>query len=451
MSKNTVSRRDFLQVGAVAGTALIASGILADAEPAEAQDMAMAASGEKLRFGMIGIGMQGSGLMANALELPSMVCGGAADLYDGRHILAKEIANDPNLFTTRHYEQLLNNKDIDCIVAAVPDHWHKRVVVDAVSAGKDIYCEKPMSHSVADGVEMVAAGKKTGRIIQIGSQRVSSTVCAKARALIASGALGDILSVEGSLGRNDPTGAWEYPVPSDLSPETLDWDTWQGTVPKRDFDGKLFARWRCWREYGTGVAGDLIVHLISGMMYMLNINEPPKRATTLGGITRWKDGRNMPDINLSLFEYGSVPVYIRISLGTETPEVYRIMGSKGLLEVNEFGFTFQPQPGIDLGPSYYAQGFPKAMREEYFKQWHAENDAAVAKAQSSEGLVYKSNSWDDLKPHLHNFFNAVKTRKPVVEDVVFGHHAAIACHMGNESFFRQKGVTWDAATNTIKS
>ena len=208
----------------------------------------------------------------------------------------------PNLPTTRRYHELLENKDIDCIVAAVPDHWHKQVVVDAVSAGKDIYSEKPMSHTAEEGVEMVAAAKKTARIVQIGSQRVSSVICAKAKELVAQGALGDLMLVEGSLGRNDPTGAWEYPPPTDLSPQTLDWDTWQGTVPKRQFDPLIFARWRCWKEYGTGVAGDLLVHLVSGMQYVLGINEAPKRAMAMGGILRWKDGRNMPDVHCTLFQ-----------------------------------------------------------------------------------------------------------------------------------------------------
>ncbi len=448
MNNSTVSRREFLQASAVAGTFLAASSLM-DPEAAEAEMAAGAA--EPVKFGMIGIGMQGSGLMTNALELPGIKCIGAADLYDGRHTLAKEIANDPNLFTTRHYEQLLENKDIQCIVAAVPDHWHKQVVVDAVSAGKDIYCEKPMSHSVADGLAMVAAGKKTGQIIQIGSQRVSSIICAKAKEMIASGMLGDLMMVEGTMGRNDPNGAWEYPLPTDLSPQTVDWDKWQGTVPKRDFDGKIFARWRCWKEYGTGVAGDLIVHLISGMMFMVGINEPPKRASTFANILRWKDGRNMPDVHLTLFEYGQIPIYIRLNLGTETPEVYRIMGSKGILEVTEFGLRFDPQPGIDVSPSYYSGGFPKAMREEYVKQWHAENDAAVEKTMTAASTVLRAPDYDDVKPHLLNFFNAVRTRKPVVEDVVFGHHAALACHMANESYFRHSAVVWDEKTNTIKN
>src|SRR6267378_6833678 len=170
-----------------------------------------------VRFGMIGIGMQGSWLLPSSISLPGVECVAACDLYDGRHTLAREIVR-ADLPVTRRYQDLLNDKSIDCIVAAVPDHWHKQVVVDAVSAGKDIYCEKPMSHSPADGVAMVAAAKKTGRVVQIGSQRVSSLICKKAREMVAQGTLGEVMLVEGWLGRNDPTGAWEYPPPPDLSP-----------------------------------------------------------------------------------------------------------------------------------------------------------------------------------------------------------------------------------------
>src|SRR5207302_388517 len=259
------TRRQFLQTTTgAAGALLAARTVFLDPGPLWAYQQPVAPS-DRVRFGMVGVGMQGSGLLAASIELPGVECAAACDLYDGRHTLAKEIVR-PDLPTTRRYQELLNNKDIHCIVAAVPDHWHKQVVVDAVSAGKDIYCEKPMSHSATDGVEMVAAAQKTGRIVQIGSQRVSSVICAKAKELVAKGVLGDITLIEGSLGRNDPTGAWEYPPPPDLSPQNLDWDTWQGTVPKRPLNPLIFARWRCWKEDGTAVAGDLHVHLVSGMM-----------------------------------------------------------------------------------------------------------------------------------------------------------------------------------------
>jgi len=450
VNNDIFSRRKFLGLSAVAAGSLATKTIWLDPDPLWAMPQAVAPS-DRVRFGIIGIGMQGSGLLANSIELPGVECVAACDLYDGRHTLSKEIVNNPSLPTTRRYQELLANKGIDCLIAAVPDHWHKQIVVDAVSAGKDIYCEKPMSHTAAEGVEMADAARKTGRIVQIGSQRVSSVICAKAKDLVAKGALGDLMLVEGSLGRNDPTGAWEYPPPLDLSPQTLDWDTWQGAVPKRAFDPLLFARWRCWKEYGTGVAGDLLVHLVSGMMYVLGINEPPKRTMAMGGILRWKDGRNMPDVHAALFQYGDIPVYMRLNLGTESPEIYRFQGSKGILELTEFSLTFYPQSGLDTAPSYYASGFPRAMREEYFKKWHQEHDPVPGKEPALEGVTYRSDSWDDEKPHLWNFFQAVRSRKPVVEDAVFGHNAALACHLANESYFRRSAMYWDAASKSIKT
>ena len=453
MKKSFFSRREFLQTSIGATGAMIAARtVFLDPVPSEAYQRQIAPS-DRLRFGIIGIGMQGSSLLTNAITLPGVECVAACDLYDGRHTLAKEITNNPNLPTTRRYHELLDNKEIDCLIAAVPDHWHKQVVVDAVNAGKDIYCEKPMSHTAAEGFDMAAAQQKTGRIVQIGSQRVSSAIYAKCREMIASGVLGDLMMIEGSLGRNDPTGAWEYPPPTDLSPTTLDWDTWQGTAPKKAFDPYSFARWRCWKEYGTGVAGDLLVHLVSGMMYALSINEPPKRAVAQGGILRWKDGRNMPDVHATLFEYPSVaaPVFLRLNLGTESPEVLRIMGSKGYIEIGEFSFTHVPQPGVDVTPSYYDQGFPRAMREAYEKQWHEQHDPAPGKEPFYDATTYKGQDYDDVRPHLWTFFQAVRSRKPVAEDAVFGNHAALACHMANESYFRKAPVFIDIASKTIKT
>jgi predicted dehydrogenase len=449
MKRSDFSRRHFLGIAAsAAGATLAAKTVLLEPENLFAQ--AVAAS-DRVRFGIIGIGMQGSSLLPSAIQLPGVECIAACDLYDGRHALAREIVGRADLPVTRRYHELLANKEIDCLIAAVPDHWHKQIVVDAVNAGKDIYCEKPMSHTPADGVEMLAAAQKTKRIVQIGSQRVSSVVCAKAKQLVEEGKLGDLMMVEGTLGRNDPTGAWEYPPPPDLSPETLDWDTWQGTVPRRTFDPKLFARWRCWKEYGTGVAGDLLVHLVSGMQFILGINEAPSRAMAMGGILRWKDGRNMPDVHASLYDYKGVPMYMRLNLGTESPETYRFQGSKGMMEVTEFAVTYTPQPGEDTSPSYYANAFPKPLRDAYFKNWHAEHDTKPGKEPAPESVMYRSISFDDVKPHLSNFFQAVRTRQPVVEDALFGHHAALACHMANESYFRKTAVSWDESSKSIKS
>src|SRR5579863_1221381 len=449
MTQSLFSRRAFLQTTAgAAGASLVPGSILLEAEPAFA-GRAVAAS-DRIRFGIVGIGMEGSNVLATAVALPGVECVAAADLYDGRHTLAREIVGKP-IKTTRRYKELLDDKEIDAILIAVPDHWHKQVVVDALAAGKDVYCEKPMSHNPADGLEMVAAYKKTDRIVQIGAQRTSSVLCAKVKELLAKGAIGDLNLIEASLGRNDPTGAWEYPPPPDLSPTNLDWDTWLGTAPKKAFDPYAFARWRCWKEYGTGVAGDLLVHLISGMQFVLGINQVPTRVSAFGGIYRWKDGRNMPDVHPVLFEYEGIPVYMRLSLGCESPEVTRFQGSKGAIELREFSVTYTPQPGIDLSPSYYTTGYPAKMRDEYVKKWHEEHDPAPGKEAAPETSTWNGNDYDDLRPHLWKFFEAVRSRQPVVQDAVFGHHAALGCHMANESYFRKAPVRWDEAAQTIQA
>jgi predicted dehydrogenase len=456
VNTNHFSRREFLGIGAAAaGASLVGERALAHSaghvETLPEPPLPRAGAAERVRFGMIGVGMQGAPLLRESIALPDVECAVACDLYDGRHTLAREIAG-AELPVTRRYQQLLDDRSIQAVVVAVPDHWHRQIFTDAIAAGKDVYCEKPMSHNAADGVAMLDAAKKSDRVVQIGSQRVSSPLYGKARDMIAQGMLGDLMIVEGWLGRNDPSGAWQYPPPLDLSPQNLDWDTWLGRAPKKPFDPITFARWRAWKEYGTGVAGDLLVHLVSGMIAMLpDLNRPPTRVMSLGGIRRWKDGRNMPDVHAALFEYAGLPVYLRLNLGTAMPDAYRIQGSKGLLELSGNTITFTPQPGRDTSPSYYANAsFPRAMREEYQRRWMEENGARAARDQMAETLTIRGGNANELRLHLANFFDGVRTRKPTVEDASFGHHAALACHMANESYFRARPVTWDEASRTVK-
>lgn len=428
-----VSRRSFLQAGT--GTAL--ASMLPGRHLTLAAEEPVKAVGERVRFASIGVGIQGSSLLRAAITLPQAQCVAACDLYDGRHTLAQEIAG---VRSTRRYQEVLEDSNVECVVVAVPDHWHRQVTVDALSAGKDVYCEKPMSHTIADGEAMVKGVHGGKHFVQVGSQRVSSALFLKAKALFDAGAIGELLQVELQLGRNSPGGAWQYPVPLDLSPETLDWVTWQGDVPKKAFDPIAFARWRCFREYGTGMAGDLMVHLLSGMQCITGINAVPDQVYSVGGIYRWKDGRNMPDVQTAIFSYGHVPVTLRVTQGTETPEVTRVLGSHGVIEVSANSVILTAQQGVDRSPDYGLNGWPAAMHAVYEKQWHAEHDAEFAEHLVDEPVVWHGPSWDDLRPHLTNFFEAVRTRRPVVEDVVFGHHAAAACHMANSSYFEGRVI-----------
>ena len=172
------------------------------------------------------------------------------------------------------------------------------------------------------------------------------------------------------------------------------------------------------------------------MQFSLGINEVPKRVSAFGGIYRWKDGRNMPDVHAALFEYMGIPVYMRLSLDCESAEVTRFQGSKGMIELRGFSVTHSPQAGVDTAPSYYSGGFPGAMRAAYVKKWHEDHDPTPGKEPAPESITINGNDYDDLRPHLWNFFEAVRSRKPVVQDAVFGHNAALACHLANESYFR---------------
>jgi predicted dehydrogenase len=452
MNRGRVSRREFIRRSA--GTALAAPAVLLD--PAAYGSTAYGlASGPKpvppsdrVRFGMIGVGMQGSGLLRTALELPGVECVAACDLYDGRQRLAQELVDKP-IPVTRQYRELLDNKDIDCIIAAVPDHWHKQIVVDCCNAGKDVYCEKPMTHHVSEGFEMIEAERKNGRIVQIGSQRRSSVVYAKAKELYEQGAIGEVCLVEAVMGRNDPCGAWQYAVPPDLSPQTLDWETWLGSAPKRPFDPLRWTRWRCYQDYGEGIPGDLFVHLLTGIHYIAGITAPPERAFSRGGLARWKDGRDVPDFMTTLYSYPNFQVTVRVTLNTETQEYTQFLGTGGIMRVRENDVRVYAQDGKDHEPC--APGWPKKMKAEYVEKWHQENDPRPGSQQAVADLRFNAPpAYDADRDHLWNFFQSVRTRQPSVEDATFGNNTAIACHMANFSYFQQTVAVWDAAAKKIK-
>lgn len=428
-----LSRRNFLQLSSAATLASGRHFTLV------AQAVDSVATGDRVRFASIGVGIQGSSLLRAAVTLPQAQCVAACDLYDGRHTLAREIAGQ-SIRTTRNYHEILDDKNIEAVIIATPDHWHRQATIDALKAGKDVYCEKPMSHTIAEGEAMVQAVQGSKNFVQVGSQRVSSALFLQAKSLFDAGAVGDLLQVELQLGRNSPQGAWQYPLIPDLSPANLDWDTWQGAVAKKPFDPITFHRWRCFHPYGTGMAGDLMVHLLSGTQCITGINAIPDQTYSVGGIYRWKDGRDMPDVQTTLFTYGTVPINIRLTQGTNTPEITRILGSHGILEVSANSVILTPQTGTDGSPDYGLNGFPAAEHTIAEKQWHAEHNADLAKHPFEETTVWHGTSWDDLHPHLANFFSSVRTRKPPVEDVVFGHHAAAACHMANTSYFEKKVI-----------
>lgn len=454
MNPKGISRRRFMKTTAgAAGAAWSARSIslgpgALDAAPAKA-----AAPSDTVRFGIIGVGMRGAGLLATSIRLPGVECAGAAELYDGRATLAREIVGQP-LAVTRRYQDLLERPDIDCIIAPSPDHWHKQLVVDCCRAGKDVYVEKPMTHRVEEGFEIIQAAREHHRMVQVGSQEPSSVVYAKAKELIAQGAIGKVCLIEATMGRNDHCGAWWYTIPPDASPQTIDWETWLGSAPKRPFDAVRWARWRCFQDYGEGIPGDLFIHHLTGIHYVMGVTAPPRRAFTQGGLYRWHDGRDVPDCMTTVYDYGDYSVSLRVTLNTETESGFRFLGDHGILEVhgveNPEGLTITYQDGLDHSPCTPA--WPNPMRQQYDRKWHEEHDPAPGTEKIMESTnYYAPPDYDDTRDHLWNFFQSVKNRQPSVEDEEFGNNAAIACHMANESYFHNRPAVWDAESKRIRT
>ncbi len=331
-----LTRRNFMRIGA--GSVAAAKITLLEPAALWGQGRTVAPS-DTVRFASIGTGTRGCELLTASLAVPGVECVAACDLYDSRHEAAQE-AVQKQIPTTRNYKEILDRKDVDAVIVAVADHQHRRIVVDACAAGKDVYCEKPMSHTLEDGFAMVDAVRKGNRILQVGSQRVSSIVYEKAREIYASGALGEVFFIEGFSDRNSPSGAWVYPIPRDASEQTIDWDAFLVGAPKRPFEAARFFRWRCYSDYGEGLAGDLFVHLLSGIFFVSGTNEAPQRAQTSGGLFRWKDGRDFPDVIETLYDFPKFRVVLRCNLNNAGGEPIRFYGTKGTLEIIGQTLTF---------------------------------------------------------------------------------------------------------------
>lgn len=446
-----LTRRDFIRIGA-GSVALGAAAKATLLNPAPMWGVGRAvAPSDRVRFASIGTGTRGCELLQASLDVPGIECVAVCDLYDSRHEAARESVKK-QIPVTRNYQEILDRKDVDAVIVAVPDHQHRRVVLDACAAGKDVYCEKPMSHNVEDGFAMVEAVRKNNRILQVGSQRVSSVVYAKARDLYAAGALGDVFYIEGSSDRNSASGAWVYPIPPDANEQTIDWNEFLVDAPKRPFDAARFFRWRCFSDYGEGLPGDLFVHLMSGIFFISGMNEVPQRAQSSGGLFHWKDGRDFPDLIETLYDFPNVRVALRCNLNNAGGEPIRLCGTEGTMEINGQTLTYVPQDVSPKPETYSTKGWPARLRNQYLAQWAADHPLPPPRDyQTIEAETFTAPAgYDDVSAHQANFFDAVRTRKPVVENEEFGNHAAIGCHLANYAYFKKTIATWDAGAKTIR-
>jgi predicted dehydrogenase len=452
MKNMSWTRRRFMQIGSGA-VAAGAAAKLTILEPNHLWALPQsAAPSDTVRFASIGTGVRGCELLTASLRVPGIECVAVCDLYDSRHLAAQE-AVKKTVPATRNYKEILDRKDVDAVIIAVTDHQHRKVFVDACAAGKDIYCEKPMSHTVEDGFAMVKAAQNAKRIVQVGSQRVSSILYEKAKEIYDSGKLGDVFCIEAYWDRNSPSGAWVYPIPPDASEQTIDWNAFLDGAPKRPFDPVRFFRWRCFADYGEGLAGDLFVHLISGINFITSTDTVAQRAQSTGGLFHFKDGRDFPDLIETFYDYPNFRVVVRCNLNNDGGEFIAFYGTKGTMIIKDATLTYKPQDTRPQPEGYSVLGWPLQMRTDYLNKWHADHplpDPLAAKVDEEAESYANPAGYSDIADHQANFFHSVRTRQKTVENEEFGNRAAIGCHLANYAYFNKTIAVWDGGAGKIK-
>jgi len=428
---------------------------------AAAQAQAPKGANDKINVACIGFGIMGQGDVATTVTVPGVRLAAIADVYQGRLDKAKELYGK-DIFTTRDYREVLARPDIDAVIVATPDHWHQIMACDAMKAGKDVYCQKPMVQKVEEGEAVIRAQNETKRILQVGSQRASSILYAKAREVIKQGLVGDVHMVEAYWDRNSALGAWQYSIPPDATAQTVDWDRFVGHAPKRSFEPIRMFRWRNYQDYGTGVAGDLYVHLFTGIHYVMD-SAGPNRIMSTGGLYHWNDGRDVPDHMMGMYDYPKtashpsfhLAIRLNFAAGGGDGSGFKFIGTEGVLDLAVGGALVLRRRPKESEPGHTASNFSKATATEIVREYQKLHPAQKATADgmraTNEQRWVLPPGYTEQYAHHENFINAIRSRKPVIEDAVFGLRAAAPALLSNTSYFSGKTMHWDPEKMKMKA
>ena len=430
-----ITRRTLLQAGA-----------LLAATPA-----ARPAPSDRIAVGVIGTGARGQELMDALQQHPQAEIVALVDAYKGRLDRAQSrVKGDRARIYPTHLE-LLAEKSIDAVVVAIPDHLHKAVVVDALRAGKDVYCEKPLTYTAAEGLEIIAAAAAGRRIVQVGSQGPSSDPERKAKEMIRAGKLGRITMIRAAYNRNTASGAWIYPIPPDASPENVNWAMFQGAASNRPFSLERFFRWRCYQEYSGGIATDLFVHLCTAINFLMDA-KMPARVVAMGELYRWKESRDVPDTLNAILEYPEgFTVNLSSSFNNElnAEAGFQVLGTEGSITIGGDGLAFYPENAVEDN-RWIVDAWAQPLEDAYYKDPKViAAEVEPAKRPRKPPVRFKDEGPEPTVAHFGHFFDSVRSRQPYWENEVAGHHAAACAHMINLSAQERRVVAWDFAKDLI--
>ncbi len=433
----TVTRRDFLRSSAI-GTAGLAMG----ARPQ------FIAPSERITVGMIGAGARAHGLVESLKEFPEVEIVAACDAYTGRLERIKE-RTDGRADTMADYREIISRDDIDAVVISSPDHWHYQHSVDSLNAGKHAYIEKPLTYSIEEGEGIIQAQRNNNLAVQVGSPGPNSLLVQKARQMIQDGKLGQVTMIRATTNRNTASGAWIYPIPPDASPETVDWDLFIGSAPKRPYSPERFFRWRCYKDYSGGLSTDLYVHTCTTINYVMG-SGIPQSVVAMGDLYRWIHSRDVPDtINASLKYTDGFMVNLSGTFNNQGGNSggMRILGTEGSL-VFGGGLRFIPER-VNESNSWVTASWPHALEDAYFEDpeiRYQEVPSSRPQATVPGEEVYHSEGRSSMSVHIQEWLDAIRSGSSTKEDAQVGHHAAACAHMINASIEMETTVHWDGNT-----
>ncbi len=406
MAENT--RRDFIKTAA--GTAALLA-----YPPAN-----VLGANDRVRVGMIGVGARGQELLKQVLAVPNAQLVAIADIYSRHRDEAVKFA--PGIQSLDDHRRLLDMKDVDAVIVASPLHLHARHFLDVVAAGKDLYCEKTMTWSIAEAEQCLSVAQKSDRVIQIGLQHESSGALADAKRWIKDGLLGKVTQVESWMSRNTPhgKGQWLRTVPSDCTPQNVNWQAFLNGRPDRPFDANKFINWRLFWEFSGGNITENMVHQIAWIISALDL-PLPSAAYMAGGVFSEKDGREVPDtIAVTLDFPNEVVVTWQSSFSNSRYGLgERLLGSDGTIE-HVAGATDMVTGHSDEITRYFPE-----------------------KINRPNGAPLVSETKD--QNHMANWIDCVRSRKAPNAPVEIGYRSAVAAHMANLAYRRKERVTLESA------
>ena len=404
---------------------------------ARARDLA----GE-INVGLIGLGVRGYELHEELRRCQGVRVGGISDLSEHYFDRIKPRLQNPQTPAHYDYRRLLENRDIDAVVIATPDHWHAAMTLDALAAGKDVYVEKPLSYSLAEAVQVRHQARETGRVMQVGYQRRSIGHFYKAREIVQSGILGEITQVQLWSARNRASSPWrkynDYNtegLPAKSGPQHVDWNRFQANRPPRPYDPRRFFHWQCYEEYSTGIFGILMSHPLDAANLVLDLDVPETCSAT-GGIYRYKDDRTVPDTCNALFNYPSRNLTVSF-IGSSNNEYFnreaQYRGTHGTLDLGTGGLRLYAEKRNALFEKFVAQ--PASDR------WN--------NLRSTPVLEETAKSGNSTLGHLEDFFANVRSRGQCKAPVSEGFKAMAAIAMAIQSYKTQRTMRWDSGAEEM--